>query len=62
MENFKNKLKKLFMEYEELISRKNIPVTNGNGVFTRYEYPILTAEHTPVFGDMIWTNRPILIW
>ena len=47
MENFKNKLKKLFMEYEELISRKNIPVTNGNGVFTRYEYPILTAEHTP---------------
>ena len=49
MENFKNKLKKLFMEYEELISRKNIPITNGNGVFTRYEYPILTAEHTPVF-------------
>ena len=29
MENFKNKLKKLFMEYEELISRKNIPEQMG---------------------------------
>ena len=63
MENFQNKLKKLFMEYEELISRKNIPITNGNGVFTRYEYPILTAEHTPVFWryDLDEQANPYLV-
>lgn len=63
MEHFKNKLKKIFMEHEELISRKNTPIANGNGVFTRYEYPILTAEHTPVFWryDLNEETNPYLM-
>lgn len=33
--------------HRQLIERKNSPIY-GNGVFERYEYPILTAEHTPL--------------
>nr|MDE6490454.1 glycosidase [Muribaculaceae bacterium] len=34
--------------YEELINRKNIPL-EGNGVYCRYRYPVVTAEHVPPF-------------
>ena len=50
METFKDKVDELFRRHEELLTRKNIPVEDDNGVFTRYEYPVLTAEHTP----LIW--------
>lgn len=35
--------------YEQLITRKNRPVEGGNGIYRRYEYPVLTADHTPLF-------------
>ncbi|MGG0823286.1 glycosidase [Paenibacillus turicensis] len=35
--------------YEQLISRPNPPLTLSNGIFQRYEHPILTAAHTPLF-------------
>lgn len=53
METFSDKVKRLFQEHEELITRKNEPVEGGNGIFTRYKYPVVTAAHAPVFGDMI---------
>ena len=34
-------------EYDQLIERQNIPETKGNGIFTRYRYPVLTREHIP---------------
>lgn len=34
--------------YAELPGRRNEPVLPGNGIFTRYKYPILTAEHVPL--------------
>ncbi len=34
--------------HEALLSRKNIPEEGGNGIYTRYKYPIVTAEHTPL--------------
>jgi 4-O-beta-D-mannosyl-D-glucose phosphorylase len=34
-------------EYHALLRRKNRPVTPGNGIFTRYEFPVLTAGHVP---------------
>ena len=49
MVTFKDKVSKLFQEYEELITRKNLPLEGGNGIFTRYKYPVVTAAHTPVF-------------
>lgn len=48
MDNFKIRLGKLTAEHEELITRTNRKVTTGNGIFERYEYPVLTAAHTPL--------------
>lgn len=47
---FKKQSKQLFREHEALIKRRNRKVVAGNGVFERYQYPVLTAEHTP----LIW--------
>ena len=33
--------------HRELLERKNGPVT-GNGVYERYRYPVVTAEHAPL--------------
>lgn len=49
MENFDKKLDRLFKNHKELIERKNRPVEESNGVYERYENPVLTAAHTPVF-------------
>ena len=46
--NFKERLEWLKAEHEALITRKNEPV-EGNGVYERYRYPILTGEHAPLF-------------
>lgn len=48
MNTFENKLNRLFRNFEELITRRNEPVEKTNGVYNRYKYPILTAEHTPL--------------
>jgi 4-O-beta-D-mannosyl-D-glucose phosphorylase len=34
--------------YEELVTRKNTPI-EGNGIVTRYEHPVLTADMVPPF-------------
>lgn len=46
---FEKRLKAVSAEHLELIRRPNRPVLPGNGIFERYQYPILTAAHTPVF-------------
>src|SRR5574341_381264 len=48
-EDFRQRKHRLFEAYETLVQRPNEPVAKTNGVFQRYKYPILTAEHTPVF-------------
>ncbi|MGC4129110.1 MAG: glycosidase [Bergeyella sp.] len=36
-------------EFEKLISQKNSPADEaGNGIFTRYQNPVVTAAHTPL--------------
>ncbi len=49
MKSFDEKLKDLQARHEALLARKNEPESEGNGVFTRYKYPIITAAHTPLF-------------
>lgn len=48
MEQFSEKIAVLRQHHEELLTRKNIAERWGNGIYTRYRYPILTAEHTPL--------------
>ena len=33
---------------EKLLSRKNVKSDFYNGVYDRYEYPVLTREHIPL--------------
>ena len=40
--------KQLFERHEALLSIKNEPEEWGNGIYERYQHPILTAEHTPL--------------
>ena len=48
MATFNDKVRALRERHETLLSRKNIPAECGNGIYTKYQYPILTAEHTPL--------------
>jgi hypothetical protein len=45
---FQGKLKSLQQQHAQLIRRKNRPQKNGNGIFDRHEFPVLTADHTPL--------------
>ena len=46
---FQHRLEKLREAHVELTTRKNRPIALGNGIIDRYENPILTAQHTPIF-------------
>ena len=46
--NFKEKLTALRARHEELLARPNVPEEFGNGIYTRFLHPIITAEHTPL--------------
>jgi len=49
MKNFEKRLGELKRSHKELIKRKNRKKQTGNGVYERFEYPVLTAKHTPLF-------------
>lgn len=48
-DDFNKRLALLNQAHEKLISHKNEKEELGNGIFDRYKYPALTAEHTPLF-------------
>ncbi|KXX66557.1 MULTISPECIES: glycosidase [unclassified Flammeovirga] len=60
--NFKEKLTGLIEKQEALLSKTNQPADAYNGIFTKYENPILTADHTPLYWrfDLNETSNPHL--
>lgn len=48
MSDFNERKNKVFSVYNELIARKNEKTDYMGGVYDRYKYPVLTAEHTPI--------------
>lgn len=60
---FNERLKALFEEHDKLIKRKNIKLKKTNGIFYRYKYPVLTADHTPIFWryDLNYETNPNLL-
>ena len=46
--NYQEKVQALRQRHEALLQRKNQVMKGGNGIYEKYEYPILTAEHTPL--------------
>lgn len=62
-EEFTKKLSELKKEHEKLLSKKNKPVKEYNGIYTRYKRPVLTGEHTPLEWryDMNYETNPFLM-
>lgn len=60
---FDQRLKALVAEHNQVVNRKNAKVFPGNGIFDRYEYPVVTAEHTPLFWryDLDCNTNPYLM-
>lgn len=47
--DFHERLNALRKTHRELIAQPNPKEPLGNGLFSRYRHPVLTAEHTPLF-------------
>lgn len=60
---FNLRVRRLFARYEALIEQPNVVCQDGNGVYERYQNPVLTAEHAPVFWryDLDPTTNPHLM-
>ena len=61
--SYEQRLQLLQTEHETLVKRKNAKQSGGNGVYERYEYPVLTAQHAPLFWryDLNRTTNPYLM-
>ena len=62
MKVFEEKLAELRGEHEALLTRPNRPI-EGNGIYERYENPILTAAHAPLEWryDLDPESNPFLV-
>ena len=73
MTDFNNRLAELRQRHEALLCRKNQLVTADdavgtfryalNGIYTKYKYPVLTAEHVPLEWkyDLCEKDNPYLM-
>lgn len=63
MTDFKKRQDTLISNYEKLITRKNIISGEDNGIYRRYDYPIVTAAHAPLIWryDMDPVDNPLLM-
>lgn len=59
---FQQALIQLEANHDVLLQRKNIPCKEHNGIFERYMYPVITADHTPLFWryDLDVKSNPYL--
>ena len=48
MTTFERRKALIETRYEELVTRANIPL-EGNGIYTRYAHPVITADMVPPF-------------
>ncbi len=60
---FQKRLQALEQAHNELIKRPNKKEELGNGVYDRYEQPVLTGQHTPLFWryDLNPKTNPFLM-
>lgn len=60
---FKRAVDGLFQHHESLLKRRNRAIAEGNGVFARWQHPVLTAAHTPIEWryDLDRTRNPFLM-
>ena len=60
---FKKAVQRLFKQQEKLLSRRNRKSPGGNGIYHRYELPVLTAAHAPITWryDLDRKTNPMLL-
>ncbi|MBH2003627.1 MAG: glycosidase [Sphingobacteriia bacterium] len=60
---FDQQLSKMRQEQEMLIERSNNRLESNNGIYHRYQHPVLTAEHVPLDWryDFDCTDNPFLM-
>jgi len=46
--DFQARLQQLSAHHEALITRQNTPQTPGNGIFIRWQHPVVTPDHAPL--------------
>ncbi|MDQ8186049.1 glycosidase [Pelagicoccus sp. SDUM812002] len=49
MSTYENRLTRLVEAQEAFLAQPNAPVEPGNGIFYRYQNPVLTDKHAPLF-------------
>lgn len=61
--HFRLRLSQLKQRHEKLLRRRNKKQAQSNGIFDRYEHPVLTAEHVPLEWryDFNHTSNPHLM-
>jgi 4-O-beta-D-mannosyl-D-glucose phosphorylase len=60
---FQKRLSQLKSSHTELIARKNVKVTLGNGIYDRYQNAIITPQHAPIHWryDLNSESNPFLM-
>jgi 4-O-beta-D-mannosyl-D-glucose phosphorylase len=61
--HFKERLAQLSLQHDALLERPNEARLPGNGIFLRYQHPVLTAAHTPLYWryDLDERSNPFLM-
>ncbi len=60
---FEKKVRQLFQEHKKFIERPNVKLKSTNNIYSRYKYPVLEAEHAPVYWrfDLNFETNPRLL-
>ncbi|MCB9276805.1 MAG: glycosidase [Lewinellaceae bacterium] len=60
---FDQETRHLLEKQEALLGRRNPRLESSNGIYHRYQYPVLTWEHSPVFWrfDLNYDTNPFLL-
>jgi len=60
---FRKSVQSLFRQQEKLLARRNRKLPGGNGIYSRYEFPVLTAAHAPIAWryDLDRKTNPFLL-
>jgi len=56
-------IEQLYQEHTGLTTRKNIEIPHSSNIYTKYQYPILTADHVPLHWryDLNKESNPLLL-
>jgi 4-O-beta-D-mannosyl-D-glucose phosphorylase len=60
---FRKSVQSLIGQQEKLLARRNRKLPGGNGIYSRYEFPVLTAAHAPIAWryDLDRKTNPFLL-